>query len=81
MQNEMSFSTLWGSNSQRATAEFTPYQTEQDAKAARDNLYFQLKKQGIKSRRWKINNQIRQYWDMYNPCGHMCNVYKLTILN
>ena len=47
MNKEMSFSVLWGSNDHRADENSTPFATDQEAKVARDNLYYSLKKQEI----------------------------------
>jgi hypothetical protein len=63
-----SFSTLW-----------TGFSSEVEAKKARDARYQELKKQGVKSRRWVLRDQIRQYWSFGNPCGESCNVYIISV--
>lgn len=79
--NDMKFSTLWGSNEERATENWTPFPTDEAARRYRDEMYMLLRKQGKKARRWTMKNQIRQYWSFGVPCGDCCNVYHLTISN
>jgi hypothetical protein len=76
---EISFSTLWGWQGDRATRNHRPFATDAEAKAFRDQAYRDAKRQGLKARRWSNPNQIRQYWGFGDDCGEVCNVYYVTI--
>ena len=56
------FSTLWGSKDQPATEESSPFQTDAEAKLARDLSYSVAKGIGLPVRRSTLRNQIRQEW-------------------
>lgn len=73
-----SYSTLWGYGEKRATAEYSPFQTDDEARAFRDALYYAMKKRGVKVRRSTLKGQMRQYWGWGAPCGHVCSVYELA---
>jgi hypothetical protein len=72
-----SYSTLWGYGEKRATADFSPFKTDDEARAFRDALYYAMKKRGVKVRRSTLKGQMRQYWGWGSLCGHVCNVYEL----
>lgn len=72
-----SYSRLWGYGGKRATAEVTPFQTDEEAKKFRDGLYRIMKKRGIKVKRSTLSGQVRPYWGYMNPCGEVCTVYEL----
>lgn len=76
---DLSFSRLWGWQGERATREFTPFETDQAARAMRDQAYRDAKRQGHRARRWSMSGQIRQYWSFGDDCGDCCPVYYLTI--
>lgn len=79
MTNELSFSVLWGSESNRATEINRPYASNVDAKAARDAAYRALPKaQRAVARRSVLKGQMRQYWGFGIPCGDVCDVYKIS---
>jgi hypothetical protein len=73
-----SYSTLWGYGEKRATADFSPFKTDDEAREFRDALYYAMKKRGVKVRRSTLKGQIRQYWGWMEPCGHSCTVYNLA---
>jgi len=73
-----SYSTLWGYGDKRASAEWSPFESDEQAKKFRDALYYGLKKKGVKVRRSTLKGQIRQYWGWAEPCGRMCTVYTLS---
>ena len=72
-----SFSMGWGSPTDRATENHRPFKTNEEAKAARDARYKELKAQGIKARRSILKGQLRQYWGFGCPCGIVSNCYEL----
>jgi hypothetical protein len=65
---QRSFSTL-----------FEGYATDAEAKAARDQVYKEYRKMGIKTNRWILKNQLRKYAGLGVPDGRSCNVYMLNI--
>lgn len=73
------FSTLWGSKDQPATEESSPFQTDAEAKLARDLSYSVAKGIGLPVRRSTLRNQIRQYWAWGVPCNSACTIYELYI--
>jgi len=78
MNNELSYSVLWGSESNRATETNQPYSTNAEAKAARDAAYRALPKSVRQTaRRSVLKGQMRQYWGFGIPCGDVCDVYKI----
>lgn len=76
---QQSFSRLFGTRNVRATEDFTPFKTDAEAKAARDEAWRDLRKQGVLAKRSVHKNQIRQYWSWGVPCSDMCDVYYITI--
>ena len=76
---DLSFSLLWGWQGQRASREATPFNTDEAARAMRDQAYRDAKRQGYRSRRWSLTGQCRPYWGFGDPCGQICTVYYLTI--
>ena len=79
MAKEYSFSTLWGSEEVRATEDSQPFQSDAEARAARDLFAKFLKTLGVKHRRHTLSGQVRQYWAWGVPCGGCCNVYKIEV--
>lgn len=67
---QLSFSTLWEG-----------YETNEQAKAARDQKYHELRAQGIKAQRWVLKNQLKQYESFGVPDGRICDVFMLNILD
>lgn len=65
---QKSFSTIWDG-----------FETDAEAKSARDAEYRRLKAQGIKSRRWVLKNQVREYASFGVLDGRMCDVFMLDI--
>jgi len=61
------FSTLWDG-----------YETEADAKQARDAKYRELRARGIVAYRSVLRNQLRPYAGLGQPDGRVCNVYMVT---
>lgn len=61
----LSYSRLFGAT----------FATDEIAKAERDRKYQQLKKQGIKSKRYVLKNQLKKYHSLGVPCGDSCDVY------
>jgi hypothetical protein len=76
MQRE-SFSVGWGSPTKPTTETNRPFKNNDEAKAARDARYKELKAQGIKARRSILKGQLRQYWGWQAPCGITSNCYEL----
>lgn len=72
-----SYSRLWGYGNKRATADWTPFQTDADARKFRDELYKAMKKRGVKVKRSTLPGQTRPYWGLMDPCGDSCTVYEL----
>jgi muconolactone delta-isomerase len=66
---DLSFSTLWDG-----------YESNAAAKAARDAKYKELKQQGIKTRRWILKGQCKQYESFGVPDGRICDVYYLSFV-
>lgn len=79
MAQEYSFSVLWGSNETKATEDFQPYKTNEEARAARDLMASFLKALGLKVTRRTLRGQVRQYWGWGIPCGGCCNVYDVIV--
>ena len=67
----------WRNGEKRATAEYSPFKTDEDARLFRDALYYAMKKRGVKVKRSTLSGQTRQYWGWMEPCGRSCTVYKL----
>ena len=67
---QKSFSRLFGDR----------YESDAAAKAARDSAYREAKKAGHKAYRSVLKGQLRQYWGFNEPCGEVCDVYMLTIV-
>lgn len=65
---QYSYSVLWDG-----------YPSDAAAKAARDERYRQLRKDGIRARRWVLRNQTRPYAAFGQPDGHSCDVYVLDV--
>ena len=57
------------------------FDTNADAKKARDTEYKRFKKLGIKCSRWVLKNQLKQYDGLGQPNGGVCDVYMLEIDN
>lgn len=62
----MTFSRAWSG-----------YATDADARRARDLKYFELKADGRKPRRSRIDGQLRKYYGLADPCGITSTVYEL----
>ena len=77
MRRQESYSVLWGSPTDRANADHLVFNTNEEAKQARDNRYVELKSQGVKARRSILRNQLRKYWGFGSDCGQVCHVYEL----
>lgn len=73
----VSYSRLWGYGPKKATREYTPFKTDEEAKKFRDALYYAMKKKGVKVKRSTLPGQIRPYWGYMDPCGQSCTVYEL----
>lgn len=69
MTSQESFSCLWQSK----------YATAEEAKAARDARYRELKAQGHVAKRWTLKNQREQYASFGNPSNRVGDVYMLNI--
>ncbi len=76
---EISFSRLWGWQGQRATREFTPFKTDAEARAMRDQAYRDAKRQGHRVSRSSMPGQLRKYWGLGDDCGECCTVYYLSV--
>jgi hypothetical protein len=76
---QVSFSRLYGSHEVRATENNIPFQTDADAKKARDAFWKQARAEGKNAKRWVLKNQIREWWAFGVPCGQMCDVYMVDI--
>ena len=76
---QLSFSRLWGSAEQQATETSIPFATDAEAKSARDTMARFYKALGVKTHRWTLANQTRQYWGWGIPCNDCCNSYHLDI--
>lgn len=76
---QISFSRLWGNKAQPANREWTPYNTDDDAKQARDQAYKDAIRQGWKAKRSTLRGQCRPYWGFGDACGHYCTVYYLDV--
>lgn len=72
-----SYSVLWGYGNHRATRDYSPFKTNLEARQFRDAVYKEMRKRGIKARRYTLTGQVRQYWGFGDPCGHSCVVYEL----
>jgi hypothetical protein len=70
MIHELSFSRLWNG-----------YETDQEARSARDKQLREYRKQGIRCRGWRLTNQLRKYAGFGQPDGRSCTVYKITVLD
>jgi len=77
MMQSASYSTLWGYGNKRATKNYSPFKSDEEAKQFRDRLYTIMKKRGVKVKRSCLTGQVRKYWDMFDPCGDSCTVYEL----
>ncbi len=78
MTTRESFSIHFGSPTQRAEGYLSrPYTVNEQAKAARDARYRELKAEGVKARRSVLNGQLKQYWGWQDPCGIVAPVYEL----
>ena len=75
MRQIASYSVYFGSPDQQATESSRPFQTNDDAKRARDAKYRELKKQGHNVYRQILKGQMRPYWSFGVPCGGFCDVY------
>lgn len=75
----LSFSKLWGSPDQPATESHRPFNNNEEAKAARDAKYRELKAAGITAHRSVLKGQLRKYWSFGVTCGDFCDVYELNI--
>ena len=77
----LSFSTLWGSPDNRATAKNRPFIDDLEARRARDIEAAVLKAFGYKVRKHTLRGQVRQYWGWGEPCDRSaCTVYRITIV-
>lgn len=63
---QVSFSTLWSG-----------FETNEAAKAARDEFYRKLKVDGFTAMRSVLRGQIKQYASLGIPDGRMCDVYMI----
>jgi hypothetical protein len=74
-----SFSRHFGSPIAHATSETDrPFQTDAEAKAARDARYRELRLRGIPVTRSVLRGQLRQYWSFGVPCGIVAPCYYVT---
>ncbi len=55
------------------------FETDTEAKKARDAAYWEAKKANKKAFRGVMKGQLRQYWEFGVPCGQVCDCYELTI--
>lgn len=86
---QLSFSRLWGSsmrgvlgaNDEKATENWTPFPTDEAARAYRDELCLTLRKVGYAVKRSSLKGQVRPYWSMGVPCGDSCTVYYIEFTN
>jgi len=69
-QQQQSFSRLWDG-----------YETDKDARAARDCKARSLRKEGRMVKCWALRNQCRKYAGLGQPDGRSCTVYMLDILS
>jgi alanyl-tRNA synthetase len=76
---QYSFSRLFGSNDIRSTENYQPFQTDAEAKAARDAKWRELKAQGVNCKRSKLGGQLREWWAFGVPCGDCCEVYYINV--
>ena len=67
-RTQESFSKLWDG-----------FQTDKEAKQARDARYRELKKAGYQVRRWVLKDQLKKYDGFGQPNGGVCDVYMLNI--
>lgn len=78
---QQSFSRLWGNPWENSTREKRVYQSDDEAKKARDAHYRELLKEGYRAHRETLKGQLRKYWGLGDPCGESCTVYYITIHN
>lgn len=71
------YSTLWGYGDKRATENYSPFKSDEEARKFRDMVYKELKRRGVKAKRSTLNGQLRQYWSLGVPCGRSCSVYEI----
>lgn len=76
---QISFSTAWGWQGDRATREHRPFKSDAEARAMRDQAYRDAKRGGLKVSRSSMSGQLRKYWGLMDPCGEVCTVYYLHI--
>jgi len=55
------------------------FNTNEEAKAARDQRYRELKAQGYSVKRWVLKNQLVQYTGLGQPDGRVRDVYMLNV--
>ena len=63
-----SFSRLWEG-----------YQSDSEAKTARDRRLRELRKQGKRVKGFCLRNQLRKYAGLGQPDGRFCHVYMIHI--
>jgi hypothetical protein len=66
---QLSFSRLFGEI----------YNSDAEAKAARDAVYLNYKSYGAECKRWVCKNQLKKYAGLGIPDGRSCDVYMLNI--
>ena len=64
--HQQSFSVLWDG-----------YQSDREARKARDAEYRRLVREDIPCKRWTLRDQLRPYSGLGQPDGRSCNVYML----
>ena len=55
------------------------YETDADARKARDAEYRTLRASGTECRRWTLANQLKKYDGFGRPNGASCTVYYITV--
>lgn len=78
-QNRESYSVHFGSPTQEAKSYVDrPFKTKEEAKAARDKRYKELKAEGYNPKRSVLKGQLRKYWSFGNDCGITSDCYELS---
>lgn len=65
---QYSYSVLWDG-----------YPTDAAARAARDARYRELRRSGVRARRWVLKDQLRPYAGLGQPDGRSCDVYVIDV--
>jgi len=78
LSDSMDFSSLWTFEDEIRNNRLTYAEADKKARQLRDGIYWMFRKAGIKTRRWVLKRQLRQYWNFSESCGYYCNVYYLS---